>query len=314
MIAIGGYFGLELGHGNEFHIDAIRLNTGRNALEYILLNKNYQRIFIPYYTCDVLLQPIERMGIKFEYYHIDDCFEPVFNYEHLKESDVFLYTNYFGLKTSFVDFLIEKKINIIIDSAQAFYARPKSGIDTFYSARKFFGVPDGAYLYTKQSQVELEQDHSYERFSHLLKRVDISAELGYSDFVFNENLLDNISVKKMSNLTHRILDSIDYEACASTRIANYKFINNAIGDINILKIKLSGNDVPMAYPFLTDNFNLRDELISNKIYVPLYWQNVKKLVSAGQWEHNLAKNLIPIPIDQRLSIKELNRIIKLAKK
>ena len=29
-----------------------------------------------------------------------------------------------------------------------FYAKPIHGNDTFYTCRKFFGVPDGAYLYT----------------------------------------------------------------------------------------------------------------------------------------------------------------------
>jgi hypothetical protein len=34
MQPIGGYFELELRKGKEYHTDAIRLNTGRNALEY----------------------------------------------------------------------------------------------------------------------------------------------------------------------------------------------------------------------------------------------------------------------------------------
>jgi hypothetical protein len=34
-MSIGGYFELELSRGEEYHSDAIRLNTGRNAFEYI---------------------------------------------------------------------------------------------------------------------------------------------------------------------------------------------------------------------------------------------------------------------------------------
>ena len=44
MNAIGGYFGLELDKKNEYHSEAIRLNTGRNALEYILISGFYKKL------------------------------------------------------------------------------------------------------------------------------------------------------------------------------------------------------------------------------------------------------------------------------
>ena len=39
MNPIGGYFELELRKGEEYHKEAIRLNSGRNAFEYVLLEK-----------------------------------------------------------------------------------------------------------------------------------------------------------------------------------------------------------------------------------------------------------------------------------
>lgn len=41
MKAIGGYFELELPYSEEYHKNALRLNTGRNAFEYILRSKKY---------------------------------------------------------------------------------------------------------------------------------------------------------------------------------------------------------------------------------------------------------------------------------
>ena len=67
---------------------------------------------------------------------------------------------------------------LIVDNTQAFCFSDR-GVDTFYSARKFFGVPDGAYLYTdKFLNVELEQDVSCQRCEHLLRRIDEGAERG----------------------------------------------------------------------------------------------------------------------------------------
>lgn len=56
MNVLGGYLELELNDfGNIYHDDLVDLNTGRNALEYILIQQGYEKIYIPYYTCNVTL-------------------------------------------------------------------------------------------------------------------------------------------------------------------------------------------------------------------------------------------------------------------
>src|SRR5690554_3207521 len=158
-MAIGGYFGLELNQGSEFHPGAIRLNTGRNALEYILRAKGYKKIYLPYFTCDALFEPIEKLHLEIEFYPIDETFYPIFDFKRVKPAEIFLYTNYFGLYDRHVIEITKHTKNILIDNAQAFYSKPLPGIDTFYSPRKFFGLPDGAYLFTnKILNQNLEQD------------------------------------------------------------------------------------------------------------------------------------------------------------
>ena len=46
MNSIGGYFELELQRGKEYHEHAVKLNTGRNALKYILKVKEYEKIYL----------------------------------------------------------------------------------------------------------------------------------------------------------------------------------------------------------------------------------------------------------------------------
>jgi len=58
----------------EFHPTALRLNTGRNVLEYIIKSNTYLKIYIPYYICDLILEPVIRQGVDFEFYHIDKIF------------------------------------------------------------------------------------------------------------------------------------------------------------------------------------------------------------------------------------------------
>ncbi len=89
-MAIGGYFDFELPVGQPYHPDALCLNTGRNALEYILRARNYTKIYIPYFTCEVLLEPLRNLNLAYEFYHINENLEPVFNYNSLGSNDGFL--------------------------------------------------------------------------------------------------------------------------------------------------------------------------------------------------------------------------------
>ena len=63
---IGGYFELELPHGQEFHSKAIALNSGRFCFEYLLKCRKSKKVYIPYYTCDSVIEPVIKLGIDYE--------------------------------------------------------------------------------------------------------------------------------------------------------------------------------------------------------------------------------------------------------
>lgn len=310
MKPIGGYFSLELPHFEEYHKDAIRLNTGRNCLEYILKARGYKKVYLPYYTCEVVLEPFEKLGIPYEFYHIDINFE-IRDRFTLKANEALLYVNYYGLKQRYVEQLAEKTgERLIVDNTQAFYAKPISGIDTFYTCRKFFGVPDGAYLYTnKLLDAEFEQDQSYNYFMFLTKRIDLGAEAGYDDF---RNLSKHIvgqPIKIMSKLTQRMMQSIDYAHIAQQRRNNYLHVHSALGESNTLSLPLEDDAVPMVYPYMAPVKGLREKLIENKVFVARYWPNVLDWTTKDDIEYHLAYQIQPLPIDQRYGEEEMNRII-----
>ncbi len=310
MDAIGGYFGLELKQGDHYHKDALCLNSARNCFEYVLRVRNYKKVYIPYYTCEVILEPITKLHIEFEFYSINQVLEPIKDY-NLNSNEAFLYTNYFGLKQDCVKRLAKLyKKQLIVDNAQAFYAKPLEGIDTFYSPRKFFGIADGGYLYIdKKLDIELKQDYSYERMSHLLKRIDVSAEFGYNDFKRNDDSLINQPIKLMSNLTNKILSSIDYNSIKSKRIENYLYLESKLKDKNLIQLPLKNIDVPMVYPYLTNDIALKQKLIANKIFVATYWPNVMDWTKEEDLEYKLTNNLLLLPIDQRYDSLQFYKLI-----
>lgn len=311
MQSIGGYFSLELPVEDEYYKNAVRLNTGRNCLEYILLSHRYRKIYIPYYTCEVILEPFHKLGIEYSFYHVDTKLEVADNITLLSD-EALLYTNYYGLKQHYVEKLVHKYgSRLIIDNTQAFYAKPFAGVDTFNTCRKFFGVPDGAYLFTDHIlNIDIEKDQSFERMTFLTKRIDVSAEAAYSDFREESNGLIGNPIRKMSVLTHRLMCSIDYEKVAEQRRNNYRHLHNALAESNLLKLNMVESAVPMVYPYWVDRGKkLRDKMISHKVFIARYWPNVFDWCQPTDWEYQLTENLVCIPIDQRYGKDEMDFII-----
>lgn len=301
---------MELNTGKEFHDNAIRLNTGRNALEYILKANGFSKIYLPFFICDAVLQPIKKHNIDVIFYTIDEQLEPVFNYETIEEKSAFLYVNYFGLKDLFVQTLPAKCKNLIIDNSQSFFSKPLPGTDTFYSARKFFGVPDGAYLYSNRKlDSTFERDESFERASHLLKRVDVDAETGFNDFRNNEAKLENQEIKQMSSLSKALLSGIDYQNAIQRRTENFDHLHASLKKLNKFKVK-RGLGVPMVYPFWNSNSDLKKTLLAQKIYTPTYWENVKAWVEEESLEYKIVDEVVYLPIDQRYIVVDMDIILK----
>ena len=310
--AIGGYFELELARYEEYHKNALRLNSGKNCLEYILRCRNYSKVYIPYYTCDVVLKPFQKLDVAYEFYHINKHLELSCDIQ-LNSDEALLYTNYYGFKQRYVEELVEKyQGQLIVDNTQAFYAKPILGIDTFYTCRKFFGVPDGAYLYCDATNGEsLGQSTSYDRFEHLLKRIDLSAEEGFEAYHENEDKLESQTIRTMSKLTQRMMQGIDYNSVAKCRRDNHQILQNSLEKSNHLKLSLENDSVPMIYPYFVPTKRLREKLIENRIFVACYWPNVLIWCTPTDFEYQLAENLVCIPIDQRYDKEDMKKIVDL---
>jgi len=306
---IGGFFQLQISNGEEYYPSLLKLNTTRNALEYILRIKGYTKIYIPYFTCDTILEPMLKLAVPYEFYTLDKQLEPVFDFE-IGDGECFLYTNYFGLKQHTVEKLSKNIENLIVDNSQAFFSKPLDKIDTIYSCRKFFGVSDGAYLQINSNlRLNIETDISVNRFLHLIASIDVGNENVYRDFVENEKSLEQNDIKKMSILTQKILSGINYQNCEETRTRNFNYLQENLAAINELDLEIPIGAVPMIYPLLISNDKVKTKLIEKKIFVPTYWPNVFKWTHEHMFENHLAKNLVPLPIDHRYTIKDMERIV-----
>lgn len=305
MKEIGGYFELELRNGESYYPNAVALNSARNCLRYLVRAHNIQKIWIPAYTCPVVWEALEDEGCKYEFYEINEHFLP----KHQMDADAYiLYNNYFGVCDKQVEYMVATYPKIIIDNSQAFYSQKKE-INCFCSPRKFFGVPDGGYVYSiRYYDSVFSRDTSTPRISHLLKRIEIGANAGYNSFKRNDASLDHADILLMSELTKKLLHNIEYEQSAIRRRENFLYLHEQLSAKNELKIELHESMVPMIYPYLPKEtgLNLKRDLIERKIFVATYWPGQKD----KDFGLKLQNDLIALPIDQRYGIDEMTYILE----
>lgn len=313
--AIGGYF--ELADKDceyaSMPVECAALNTCRNAMEYIILQlPDARRILVPYYTCEAVIEPLKRLPVKYEFYHINEHLEMAEEIV-LQKGDYLIANNYFGVKDAYIAELADKYgERLIVDNAQALFAPVLPGIKSAYSTRKFVGVADGGFAVgvTAELALEYELDNSSEHDSHLFIRKEKGAEAGFKDYQLNEGKLDNQPIKKMSAQTQSILAHVDYDVVIQQRRQNYRYLSDVLGEMNLLQLPpMDSFACPMVYPFMTSDESLRARLIENKVFVARYWPNVLEWCGNNDIEYKLATCIIPLPVDQRYGEEDMKRII-----
>ena len=140
MREIGGYIELETFRGRMLHEEATKLNCGRNALAYLCEAKKIEKLYLPYFLCSSVLDVCEKLGVPFEFYHVDETFMPQFP-QKLGENEWLYIVNYYGqLSNETLKRWKDQYGRIIVDNAQSYFQLPVEGVDTLYTCRKFFGV------------------------------------------------------------------------------------------------------------------------------------------------------------------------------
>lgn len=227
----------------------------------------------------------------------------------LKRQEAILIVNFYG-QLSNKEIMSYKKAwdRIIVDNTQDFFSSPVTGVDTIYNARKYFGVADGAYLYTdKPLERELEKGYSYNRLTCLAGRFEINGSTFYEEYVGMEKKLEQESLKTISAFSKNILCGIDYVKVFKTRTNNFQYLHQRLGSLNRWNFGKGGGTY--MYPFWTANGReVRRRLIMNKIYIPILWQNVLQDLTEEKIEYQMTENILPLPIDQRYTQNDMSYV------
>ena len=316
MNPIGGYFEWEFppAKRQQLHENAVYLNSGRHALEYILKGLGKVNcLWIPYFTCDVVLQPLIKLNIPHKFYKINKELE-IAEEIALGNDEYLLYTNYYGMKDAYIQKTVATYGDrLIVDNAQALYC-DAIATHQFYSPRKFMGMPDGGLAVTGVTNIvdSLPIDNSNNRCSHLLKRHELVPFDGYNDFRQNSKKIAEAPLSQMSPISRQIFGTVDLEFIKQRRRENFKFLHMVLKVINRMQIPpMDTFACPLVYPYSTNNGNsLKKKLIEKNIFVASYWPNVFEWCKPTDLEYELADHVVCIPIDQRYGKEEMEIIIK----
>lgn len=310
MEDIGCHFKFENLLGNLYQNTDLLLSSGRNCLRFIIRERKITTLFLPYFLCESLTDVALLENIKVIYYHINEDMLPVdINLNMLDEHSYLYFVNYYGLLRDMINEIINIYKYVIIDNTHDFFDSNTYNADTIYNYRKYFGVPDGACIVSKdlQHNSKYEKGKSLNKILEMVSRDETGEYFHYPTFKEADKYFANEDLCYMSNFTENYLRAINYNFIYRKRLENYKILSEKLNKLN-RKAAVSNTNLSYMYPFYyEDGIGLRNYLLENNIYSQLLWPNMK-WNGSNESEIRMAEKMVLLPIDQRYSETEMNYI------
>lgn len=308
---IGGYLGLEDFGGAPYHGGAAALDSARSCLAYLVELRGMRSVALPDLMCSAVPQACDRAGCARRAYRVGEDFLPAYDFE-LADGEWLYLADYYGTLTAgavaaALDFAGGR---VVVDEVQGFFREPWAGADTIYTCRKFFGVPDGAYLATRDGarlSRELPACRSSARMAHVLGRAEDGGSAHYAEYSAAEEGIGGDGPEAMSEVTRRLMSGVDYARVKAARERNFAALAGLLGPRNLLDP--GSPEGPYMYPFLVEGSgDVRRRLASRGMYVPTLWPNVLEECPEGSVARRYAEDLLPLPIDQRYGEEDMRAL------
>jgi hypothetical protein len=311
MSAIGGFLPLEIASGAEpYHPNAVALASGRACWHVILRTSRPSRVLVPFYVCDAVLEPLAATGIPYTFYPVTESLRPDATVAPAR-GELMLLVNYFGVMTCFVDTMVRHHPGgLAVDDTQAFFRLGSPDVWSFNSARKFFGVPDGGFMYGPATDLNGLPPSDIADCEHLLTRLAGDDTRAWDQFKRHEARI-GIEPQAMSIVSARLLGAVDMARVRNCRRLNFEALHRRLHAINTVALSLEevAGEGPMCYPFLPAVDVDRAELGRRGVFVPTLWPEIEGRPERGfERERLLAGRLLPLPIDQRYGPDDMERL------
>jgi hypothetical protein len=317
----------------DFH--KVFFSSGRGSLRALLRLINGENALLPNYICQSVISAFEQEGYSIVFYPInaDYSFDIKSVEDLIPVADVFFMIHYFGFlqNQAVIDSLkqvcVKNSTIIVEDTTHSIFTTPLTcGTYAIASLRKWFGLPDGAVVYSYDSHINylnqyLSTDTGFTNLrliGMLQKNAYLSGLSGNPDQHLSlleaaeKYLVGHPSLACISELSWQMLCGLKPKKMIDCRRNNYKLLYNAISHgstADIASPALDENTCPLFLVVKTARRDaLRLFLMKHQIFCPVHWPvEDQRLLEDDGLRENFGKNL-SIPIDQRYNPAHMRHI------
>lgn len=319
------------------------LSTGRSATRFVLKtieerNPNIKKVaLLPPFTCHTVIEPFIEFGYEVHTLPIslglETTADEIIRGQGLTQASVLIVHRYYGFDTlpginQAVEVLRAKGVVIIEDCTQSMNSTFKpSDADYFVgSIRKWCGVPDGGFAickegrFTEKPTVEDEAMVEAKRIASVLKYQFLFNHQGdkptfKAKYREGEGLLDEQhGFYSIGNISATIQANLNIETLRCQRQSNYQTLLNGLRNVPSFRIlfnELPEEVVPLYFPIhVEDREALQGLLADNDIYAPVVWPKPDFCPPICKEAEEIYEKILCIPIDQRYSVDDMDRIVK----
>ncbi|MCM1307115.1 MAG: hypothetical protein NC223_00785 [Butyrivibrio sp.] len=317
-------------------------DSGRSALRCLLdlPGEDIQRVLLPQYDCESVLEPFVERKYEISYYPVDRYFRPcgeaLRRLAAEKKPQLILVQAYFGVDTlaeerAFFAELREKGVIIAEDITHSMFV---SGMREcadyrFGSIRKWCALPDGGVLLGARDKLRMRAGRLRENTDFIRERLEAQkrkreyfargSEGAPKDFIAlydgSEARLDaQKGCYTMSEYTRERLGALDVEELVLSRRRNYGVLAEELADvcgIEAVYPKLSQNAVPLYFPIYVraDRDGLRLRMRQRGIFLPVIWPIPPMLEKTVSEEvGKIYDTVLAVPCDQRYTGEDMRFI------
>jgi len=307
-------------------------SCGRHAIEAIITQGKWKRIWIPAYFCYTVIEFIKKLGIEVVLYNdhplSDD--ETVVRQLPYKEDDVLFRTDYFGLRTLRTNKGIS--VPVIEDHTHGLITDWSLNSDADWcvaSLRKILPIASGGILWSPKllqlpiditpteeckNMAELRYEAMSLKAKYLVNGGD--KENFRNKYINTEEQIDNLKFSGIDVTSKLISENLDIKKWTDVKLNNWLNAIDILSDSIQIIGKQEKHSIPQAFSLVLlaktkcEREDLRNYLIQNSVYPAILWKIPDDTIFKDA--KNFSDRMLSIHCDARYDpndIKQLCNII-----
>lgn len=328
---LGGVFGLEdqSATATKPPFSGLRLSyllSVRCAIYALCLDLRPRAAWLPAFFCPSMLEPFCRLNIPVYYYEAGPGFGPPAAWlKQVRRSDVVFAIHYFGFPNADLPAaaLVDRGAVVIEDASQAIFAPqvyPES-LCTLFSARKFFGLPDGGIVASPRGDAIACNRLDPPPGAWWSKALAVSEmRAGFDRQESVENLwfplFQSVEASfpvgpfRSSDLARSLIENgTNYELIKNARRQNYSVLAERLGEFALFPT-LPDGVVPLGFPVRVDaaiRESVLRSMYEEQIYPPVHWRLGGTVPEEYRASHEISRSILTLICDQRYTADDMMR-------